>query len=403
MPLNTSVDAILQRMITDARNLNPTINVSVGSDTYIRFSTAASAIYGLYKQSDWTLGQIFPQSMSPQSLEEFAAYKGWNVDDLTPAEMLYYILSMIRNPKSGGKPQDFERWAMETTSEDTSLALSSSMITGTFPQLQPANLLKKYDMDTAGFVAFGYNTGAHLKIDVGESKDIVGIGLGFSTSRTALFNILTSDDDITYTQLTTIPSNFWWSIKKFDQVTTRYIMIQLAQIEELTEEWQEEALNGVSVYGIEVYAPSETAEKATSAKCLHNYHGVGTVMIRLQPSNLSLKHCEAVREKCEYEGPVAPREIYVSVPSETTLDLRVSLTGTLSSVTLFNADIERYFASLDAGDLFIPAQIIVYALKYGAYNASIEISVNGGNFEPATDAMTSGSMEKFVIGEVTFV
>ena len=67
-------------------------------------------------------------------------------------------------------------------------------------------------------------------------------------------------------------------------------------------------------------------------------------MIRLQPSNLSLKHCEAVREKCEYEGPVAPREIYVSVPSETTLDLRVSL-NTLSSVTLFNADIERYFAS----------------------------------------------------------
>src|SRR5690606_32625802 len=100
MPLNTSVDAILQRMITDARNLNPTINVSVGSDTYIRFSTAASAIYGIYKQSDWTLDQIFPQSMSPQSLEEFAAYKGWNVDDLTPAEMLYYILSMIRNPKS---------------------------------------------------------------------------------------------------------------------------------------------------------------------------------------------------------------------------------------------------------------------------------------------------------------
>ena len=185
MPLNTSVDAILQRMITDARNLNPTINVSVGSDTYIRFSTAASAIYGLYKQSDWTLDQIFPQSMSPQSLEEFAAYKGWNVDDLTPAEMLYYILSMIRNPKSGGKPQDFERWALETTSEDTALTLFSSMISGTFPQLQPANILKKYDMNTAGFVAFGYNTGAYLKIDLGESKDIVGFGLGFSTARTA--------------------------------------------------------------------------------------------------------------------------------------------------------------------------------------------------------------------------
>ena len=41
-------------------------------------------------------------------------------------------------------------------------------------------------------------------------------------------------------------------------------------------------------------------------------------------------------------------------------------------------------------------------LKYGAYNASIEISVNGGNFEPATDAMTSGSMEN-LLSEVTFV
>ena len=27
-------------------------------------------------------------------------------------------------------------------------------------------------------------------------------------------------------------------------------------------------------------------------------------------------------------------------------------------ITFFNVDIERYFASLDAGDLFIPAQII---------------------------------------------
>ena len=32
------------------------------------------------------------------------------------------------------------------------------------------------------------------------------------------------------------------------------------------------------------------------------------------------------------------------------------------------------------------------------YLSSIEVSINGGDFEAATDAMTSGSMEKFVIG-----
>ena len=90
--------------------------MSVGSDTYIRFSTAASAIYGLCNRIG--LDQIFPVNAHNRRVYGLQRFNA----------RCYTILSMIRNPQSGGKPQDFERWALETTSEDTALSLSSSMI-----------------------------------------------------------------------------------------------------------------------------------------------------------------------------------------------------------------------------------------------------------------------------------
>ena len=40
-----TVDQIFQRMVTDAKNIDPLINISQGTETYIRFATAASAIW----------------------------------------------------------------------------------------------------------------------------------------------------------------------------------------------------------------------------------------------------------------------------------------------------------------------------------------------------------------------
>ena len=103
-----SVDTILQRMITDAENLDPSLigTITQGTQTYIRFATAASAIWGVYKQLDWTVDQIFPSTMSKESLEKFATERGKDPDGLTGAELLSFVLSYLRKPPSGGKTSD---------------------------------------------------------------------------------------------------------------------------------------------------------------------------------------------------------------------------------------------------------------------------------------------------------
>ena len=99
--MSITVDQILQRMIVDARNYNPNIVISQGTETYIRFATAASAVWGLYKQIDWTLDQIFPPTMNQESLEQWANDRGLNYENLTASELLTLILSYLRNPRSG--------------------------------------------------------------------------------------------------------------------------------------------------------------------------------------------------------------------------------------------------------------------------------------------------------------
>ena len=90
-----SIDTILQRMIVDAENMNPALigTITQGTETYIRFSVAASAIWGVYKQLDWTVDQIFPSTMSKESLEKFATERGKDVDGLTGPELLSFVLS----------------------------------------------------------------------------------------------------------------------------------------------------------------------------------------------------------------------------------------------------------------------------------------------------------------------
>ena len=120
------------------------------------------------------------------------------------------------------------------------------------------------------------------------------------------------------------------------------------------------------------------------------------------PSSLSMRCCEAIRAKCEYEGPVAPREIWVNVPVEITLSLRVTIDGLQEmNEAAFREDVTKYFASLVPGEKFIPSQIVVYAIKNGGENATtIEVSKNSGEYQVETDAIESYSDEKFVLGDL---
>ena len=399
--MSVTVDQILQRMIVDAKNYNPTIKISQGTENYIRFATAASAIWGLYKQMDWTLDQIFPTTMNQESLEQWANDRGLDYSNLTASELLTLILSYLRNPKSGGKPIDYERWALEASSTGRAIELESTMISGSMPDLNAANAVKPHDRENIAFTCGSSDTEKNVVIDFGNSKKIFGIGLGFITNRPATFGIYTSDDAQTWTKQGKVDAAYWWAMTTFDSVSTRYVKVELEEIEAL-ESWQTESLNEVKCFGVEIYESSDTNEAPSTARCLDNFYGVGTVLMLMGPSSLSMRCCEAVRAKCEYEGPVAPREIWVNVPVEITLSLRVTVRNLQQlDEDGFREDVNKYFADLEPGDLFIPSQIVVYAIKNGGENATtIEVSKNGGEYQVETDAIESYSDEKFVLGDL---
>lgn len=399
--MSVTVDQILQRMIVDAINYNPTIKISQGTENYIRFATAASAIWGLYKQMDWTLDQIFPTTMNQESLEQWANDRGLDYSNLTASELLTLILSYLRNPKSGGKPSDYERWALEASSTGRAIELESTMISGSMPDLNAANAVKPHDRETIAFTCGSSDTEKNVIIDLGDSEAIFGIGLGFITNRPATFGVFTSDDGQTWTRQGKLDAAYWWAMATFDSVSTRYVKVELEEIEAL-ESWQTESLNEVKCFGVEIYESSDTNEAPSTARCLDNYYGVGTVLMLMGPSSLSMRCCEAIRAKCEYEGPVAPREIWVNVPVEITLSLRVTVRNLQQlDEDGFREDVNKYFADLEPGDLFIPSQIVVYAIKNGGENATtIEVSKNGGEYQVETDAIDSYSDEKFVLGDL---
>ena len=67
----------------------------------------------------------------------------------------------------------------------------------------------------------------------------------------------------------------------------------------------------------------------------------------------------------------------------------------------FREDVTKYFADLSAGDLFIPAQIVVFVLKHGGSNAVVEVSKNGGAYQEQTSAIyPENETDRFVLGEL---
>ena len=401
--MSVSVDQILQRMITDAHNLDPNLNISQGTETYIRFATNASAIWGLYKQYDWTVDQIFPSTMSKESLEKFATERGKDVSEMTGADILEFVIQYLRKPPSGGKSSDYERWALETVSNGSVVPMQASMVktSSSTITVNAANLIDPKKTSTIGFAVGSSDVNKYFIIDFGSSKSIFGVGLGFTTYRNASFDIYSSTDGSAWTKRTTLNTSKW-SMDDFDAVDAQYWKIVLKSIGSL-ESWQTASLNTVKCYGIEFYTEEDSHESADYAKTIANGKGVGTMSILLAPVSLSMRLIENVRKHCEEEGPVAPREIFVSVQSESTIDLYVNVAGFENlDETAFRSDVEKYFDSLQAGDIFVKAQIIVFAIKHGASNATVTYTVNGGTSLSA-DYYKPSPEEKLVLGELTEV
>lgn len=401
--MSVSVDQILQRMITDAHNLDPNLNISQGTETYIRFATNASAIWGLYKQYDWTVDQIFPSTMSKESLEKFATERGKDVSEMTGADILEFVIQYLRKPPSGGKASDYERWALETVSNGSVVPMQASMVktSSSTITVNAANLIDPKKTSTIGFAVGSSDVNKYVIIDFGSSKSIFGVGLGFTTYRNASFDIYSSTDGSAWTKRTTLNTSKW-SMDDFEAVDAQYWKIQLSSIDSLAS-WQTASINTVKCYGIEFYTDDTVRESADYAKTIANGKGVGTVSILLAPVSLSMRLIENVRKHCEEEGPVAPREIFVSVQSESTVNLNVEISGFENlDESAFRSDVEKYFDSLQAGDMFVKAQIIVFAIKHGASNATVTYTVNGGT-SLSEDSYKPSPEEKLVLGELTEV
>ncbi|MDE1909381.1 MAG: baseplate J/gp47 family protein [Pseudomonas sp.] len=71
-----SLDAILQDILRDIRNLQAEADIGPDSDNYVRSSAVASAIEGLYQKLAWLYRQIFPDSADEAELVRTAALRG---------------------------------------------------------------------------------------------------------------------------------------------------------------------------------------------------------------------------------------------------------------------------------------------------------------------------------------
>lgn len=74
-PLPT-LDQIRDAILTDWRNSDALVDVSVDSDNHIRASGIASAVLGLYQFAAWGINQYFPDTADIENLIRFAAVRG---------------------------------------------------------------------------------------------------------------------------------------------------------------------------------------------------------------------------------------------------------------------------------------------------------------------------------------
>lgn len=107
-------DEILGGILTDFRNIFPTVDVSQGSLAYMKAAGYASALWGLYRYQEWISRQAFPDTADTEALEHHGWVRGVSrTADENDAAYLARLLSYIRRPPAGGNQYDYQRWAKE--------------------------------------------------------------------------------------------------------------------------------------------------------------------------------------------------------------------------------------------------------------------------------------------------
>lgn len=114
MAFKKTFDEILNGILTDFRNIFPSVDVSQGSLAYMKAAGYASALWGLYKYQEWISKQVFPDTAATEALEHHAWVRGIpRTAGENDADYLARLLDYIRRPPAGGNKYDYEKWAKE--------------------------------------------------------------------------------------------------------------------------------------------------------------------------------------------------------------------------------------------------------------------------------------------------
>ncbi|MDF0604635.1 baseplate J/gp47 family protein [Neisseriaceae bacterium TC5R-5] len=98
MPLSTpNFDSIRSALLRDLQNLRADAHIKEDSDFFVRASSVASAVEGLYQHQSWVARQIFPDSADRDYLEQHAQVRGLMRKGATRAAGL---LKLTGNPNA---------------------------------------------------------------------------------------------------------------------------------------------------------------------------------------------------------------------------------------------------------------------------------------------------------------
>jgi uncharacterized phage protein gp47/JayE len=113
----TDFDTLMENILTDYSNLDPTPDTSEGTMVYIKAACLASMLWGLYRYQDYTAKQVFPDTADTDSLNHWGSVYGIaRQTDETDSVYAARILNYLQTPPEGGTANDYQTWALSVTS-----------------------------------------------------------------------------------------------------------------------------------------------------------------------------------------------------------------------------------------------------------------------------------------------
>lgn len=151
-----TVDQIRDEMLTDIGNLDPDIDTSTGTLTFIIIVAVAAAIWGIYQFLNYVLDQIHPDTSDEVNLERHAAdYRIQRLTGEPTAALLERVLERKAYAPAGGNRYDYERWARSVAGVKAAYCLPLNRGSGTVDILIVADpdLYAGVEIPDAGLLA----------------------------------------------------------------------------------------------------------------------------------------------------------------------------------------------------------------------------------------------------------